>query len=122
MVGGMVESACRSYRSDPRQELQDAEPCDSIARVLGPTQERQHILDMGGLKEFQPTELDERNVAPGQFHLEWPAVMRGAEQDCLYLQRQPGFTVFQNLLDHVVSLIRLVADADEPRPFRRDPI
>jgi protein ImuA len=50
---------------------------------------------MRGFEEFQATEFHERDVAPGQFDLQRPAVMRGPEQDGLMFQpemdaRLPG--------------------------------
>jgi hypothetical protein len=53
-------------------QLHHPKPRDPITRVLYEAQHRQEILDVGGLKEFEPTELDERDVPPRQLDLECP--------------------------------------------------
>ena len=58
-------------------------------------QQSQHVLDMGAVEKFQAAELDEGNVAPGQFDLERAAVMGGAKQHGLLLQRRAALAVFQ---------------------------
>ena len=106
-------------RPDARQQLHDAKTGDAVARVLRPAQQGQHVLDVRGFEKLQSAEFHERNVAPGQLHLERPAVMRGAEQHRLRLEREPGLAVLQNLLHHVARLIGLVAHADQMRPLGR---
>ncbi|MEY9409034.1 CRISPR/Cas system CSM-associated protein Csm3 (group 7 of RAMP superfamily) [Bradyrhizobium ottawaense] len=66
----LVEHALRGRGADARQQMQNAETGDAVARVLGKAQQRQHVLDVRGVEEFQPAELDERNVAAGQLDLE----------------------------------------------------
>ena len=39
-------------------------------------QQRQHVLDMGGVQKLQAAELDEGNVAPGQLDFQRAAVAR----------------------------------------------
>ena len=81
-----IQEAGRGRRPGARHELDHAEPRHPVARVFGPAQERQHVLDVGGLQKLEPAELDERNIAPGQLDLERAAVMGGAEQHRLRLQ------------------------------------
>ena len=71
----------------PGHQLQHAEAGDAVARVFDQAQHRQHVLDVRGLEEFQPAEFHEGNVAPGQFDFQRRAVVRGAEQHRLRLQR-----------------------------------
>src|SRR5262249_16187975 len=54
---------------DARQELDNAKPRHAVARVLRPSQKREHVLDVRGFKEFQAAEFDERDVASCQLHL-----------------------------------------------------
>ena len=54
----------------PGRKLQHAEAGDAVARILGEAQERQHVLDVRGVEEFQPAEFDEGDVAPRQLDLE----------------------------------------------------
>ena len=118
----VVEHALRRSRSDARHQLQHAEARDAIARVLDETQQRQHVLDVGGLQEFEAAELHEGNIAAGQFHFEGPTVMRGPEQDRLLLQRRTALAVLQDAFDDVAGLVGLVADADQMRAFGRIPV
>ena len=65
-----IERAGRGGRSDAGQQLNDAEAGDTVARILGKAQDREHVLDVGGFQELQAAELDERDVAPGQLDFE----------------------------------------------------
>ena len=95
----------------PGQQLQHAEAGDAVARIFGEAQHGQHILDMGGVEEFQAAELDERDVAAGELDLQRPAVVRGAEQHRLRLQQRAGLALLQDLL----------ADISWPARLRRAP-
>ena len=95
-VAGALEGRQRlagGARTHPGQELQDPERGDLVARVLGPAQEREHVLDVRRLEEAQPAVLDERDAAPGQLDLEHGAVVGGPEQHGLLAQRHPGLAV-----------------------------
>ena len=105
----MVQHALRGGRPDAGQELQHAESGDAVARILDEAQQRQQILDVRGVEELQAAELDEGDVAAGQFQLQRSAMVRGAEQDRLLLQRGPAFAVLQHALDDVARLVGLVA-------------
>ena len=98
-------------RADAGQQLQHAEAGDAVARVFGEAQHRQHVLDMGGVEELQAAELDERDVAARQLDLQRPAVMRGAEQHGLRLERGAGLALLQHRLADVVRLLGFVAHA-----------
>ena len=73
-----------------------------------PAQQRQQVLDVRGLQELQAAELHERDVAPRQLQLERGAVVRGAEQHRLPLQRQPAFALQQHLVGHPAGLLGFV--------------
>ena len=81
----------------PGQELQDAEGGESVARVFGPAEDCQHILDMRRLEEAQPAILDVGYVAAGQLQLQGGAVAGGAEQHRLVAQAEAGLAVGQDL-------------------------
>ena len=72
-IGGLrdpVEQARGGGRTDAGQQLNDAEAGDPVARVLGPAQKGQHVLDVGGLEELETAEFHERDVAARQLDLE----------------------------------------------------
>ncbi len=69
-LGHLVEHALGGGGPDARQQMQDAKTGDAVARVLGKAQQRQHVLDMRGVEEFQPAEFDEGDVAAGQLDFE----------------------------------------------------
>ena len=108
--------APRRCRTDTRKQLEHAKARDAVARILGPAQHRQHILDVRGLEELQAAELDERNVAPSEFDLELPRVVRGAEQHRLLAQFHARLAVRQDALDHELDLRRLVGHHGDHRP------
>ena len=76
-------------RPDAGQEPQHPEPRHPVARVLRQPQHRHQVLDVRRLEELQPAELHERDVPPHQLDLQRPAVVRGAEEHRLRLQRHP---------------------------------
>ncbi len=114
-----VEHALRRRRPDARQQLQDAEAGDAVARILDEAQQRQHVLDVGGVEKFQPAEFHERNVAAGQLDFERTAVVGGAEQHRLLLQECALLAIFQHAFDDVARLVGLVAHRDQLRLSRR---
>jgi hypothetical protein len=107
-----------SRRADPGQQLQHAEGGDAIPWVLGEAQHGQHVLDMRGIEELQPAELDERNVAARQLDLQRAAVVRGAEQHRLRLKQRSRLALLQHPLADIIGLLRLVADRHELRLSR----
>jgi hypothetical protein len=54
--------------------MHQPEARDAVARILDKAQQRQHVLDVGGIEKLQAAELDERNVAPGELDFERTAV------------------------------------------------
>jgi len=68
----VIEDALRRAWADAGDQLHDPETRDPITRVLYKSQHRQEILDVGGLEEFEPAQLEERDVPPRQFDLKRP--------------------------------------------------
>jgi hypothetical protein len=85
-----AEGLRRRGRADARQQLQAAERGDAVARVVGPAQHGQQVLDVRRLEELQPAVLHERDVAPHQLELQPVAVVAGAEQHRLVAQQLAG--------------------------------
>jgi hypothetical protein len=71
------------------------------------------------LKEFETAELHERNVAPREFDFEAGAMMRGAEQDSLRLQRDARLAIFENSLDDIARLCRVIRYVNQVGTLRR---
>jgi heavy metal translocating P-type ATPase/RND family efflux transporter MFP subunit len=113
-----VENLLRGGMADAGQDLQNAKAGDAIARILREAQQSEKILHVGAVEEFQPAEFDERNVAAGELQLQHGAVMRGAEQRRLLLQRHAGFARLQHALGDETRLIAFVAHGHELRPLR----
>ena len=108
-LGHVIEHPLRRGGPDARQQMQDAEAGDAVARILDEPQQRQHVLDVGGVEKFQPAEFDEGNVAAGQLDLERPAMRGGAKQHRLMLEQRAFLAIVKHLLDDVAGLIGLVA-------------
>ena len=106
-------------RAEAGQELQEAKAGDAVARVLGQAKAREHVLDVGGLEEFQAAEFHERDVAPRQLELERGAVMRGAEEHRLRLERHARLAILEQRVGDEARLVGLVADGDERAAGRR---
>ena len=95
--------------------MRDAKAGDAVARVLRKAQDRQRVLDMRGVEEFQAAEFDERNVAPRQLQLQRRAVMGGAKQHRLRFQAGPRFAVLEHARRDIARLIGLLADGRQNR-------
>ena len=67
------------------------------------------------LEELQAAEFHEWDVALGEFDLERPRMMRGAEQHRLVLQKRAAFAVFKHAVDDVARLVGLIAHGNEAR-------
>ncbi|SQH17216.1 Uncharacterised protein [Bordetella parapertussis] len=109
-------------RADAGHQLRHPETGQPRARVLGPAQHGQHVLEMGGLEKAQAAEFHERDVAPGQFELQRGAVAGGAKQRRLRLERGPALALRQHLVGHPARLAGFVADAHQLGALRRGAI
>jgi hypothetical protein len=65
-----IQYLLRRGGADPGHQLHHPESGDAVTRILGEAQQSQHVLDVGGIQEFEPAELHERNVAAGKFYFE----------------------------------------------------
>ena len=72
---------------------------------------------MCGLEKLEAAEFHERDIAPRQFDFERRAMMRGAEQHGLLLERDSGLAMLQDPVGHVARLVGLVAHRYELRPL-----
>jgi hypothetical protein len=54
--------------------------------------------------KFEPAIFDERDVAGRQLNLQPPAMVRGAEQDGLVTQIDPGLAMLQDLVGDIVGI------------------
>ena len=81
-VGGdeHVQRPSRGRRTYAVRELEDSEPRDLIAPVVGQAEQRDQILDVRRLQISQPPVLDERDLAACQLQLEHRAVVGGPHQ------------------------------------------
>ena len=86
----VVQRLLRIRGAHARHELQDAESRELIARVVGPAQHGEQVLDVRGLEELEAPVLHERNLALGEFDFQHVAVRAGAEQHRLATQRHAG--------------------------------
>ena len=94
-------------RAHARHQLQHAEPGDPVARIVGPAQHREQVLDVRGLEELEPAVLDVGDVATHQLELEHVAVVGVAEQHGLSPQVDAALATLEHPLDDVAGL-RLV--------------
>src|ERR1700709_1280219 len=93
--------------------MQKTKACDTVARIFDEPQQRQHVLDVGGIEKLQSAELHERDVPARQFDFKRTAVARCPEQNGLLLEERAGFAVLEDTFDNEARLVGLVADADE---------
>ena len=99
----------------PGQQLRDAEAGQAVARVLGPAQAGERVLDVRRLQETQAAELHERDVAAPELDLQRVAVVGGAKQHGLLAQRHARLAPLEDPLDDVGDLRQLVADGGQHR-------
>ena len=72
-VGGIhdqIEKSPRGRRAGSGQELDDAKAGGAVARVLGPAQKCQNVLDVRGFEEFEAAEFDEWDIAARELDFE----------------------------------------------------
>ena len=82
---GRARAAPRSSRR--RDQVHQPKAGHAVARVLDKTQQRQHVLDVGGIEEFQAAEFHEGDIAAGQFDFQRTAVAGGPKQHRLLFQQ-----------------------------------
>ena len=97
--------------------MQQPEPRELVAGVVGEAEEADQILHVRGFEEPQPAVLHVGDTPPRQLELEKIAVVRGAHEHRLLAQRDAFLAMGQDLLAHGVDLRVLVGTAHEPGPF-----
>ena len=90
----------------PGRSWIDAKAGGAVARILGDAQESDHVLDVGRLQKLEAAEFVEGNIAARELDFEDGAVVRGAEQNGLRLERDAGLAALQDSLDDVARLRR----------------
>jgi hypothetical protein len=95
-----------------------AEAGDTIAGVLDEPQQREHVLDVCGVKKLETAELHERDVATGKLYLQRSAVRGRPEKDRLLFEESTFLAGFENALDDLTRLIGLVSHGDQSRLCR----
>src|SRR6185437_3166525 len=100
----MVERAARVARAHAGQELHSAERRQAVARIVGPAQYGEQILDVAGLEKLEAAVFHERNLSSPELDLEDVAVARGAEEHGLLAQRDAGFAALQHLAADTLRL------------------
>ena len=115
-----IEQPRRRRGTDARKEARGAEARHPVARIVGPPQHRQRVLDVRRFQELESAVLHERNVAPGELELQLRAVAPAPEQHRLRLERHALLALLEHVLGHAARLIGFVADRDEARPRRPD--
>ena len=112
-----LHDALGLLRADARQQLEQSQPGDDVAGVLGQPQERHQVLDVGRLGELEPAVLVEGDLLPGQLHLHGQAVVRRPKEDGLLFQGNARLAMPEDLLDDVAGLGVLVGTGDQPGRF-----
>ncbi len=110
-----VQHTGGSRLADSGNQLQHAEPGQAPAWILGKAQQRQQILDMRGLQEFQAAELDERDVAPHELQFERGAVAGRPKQHGLRLEGHAFFALLENAAADPARLLGFVGNQDQLR-------
>ena len=70
---------------------------------------------MRSVEKLQAAEFHERDVSTGQFDFQWSTVRGRAEENRLVLEEGAFLTAFEDLLNDVPRLVRLVAHSDQTR-------
>src|SRR5438445_11510160 len=63
----IIEHPLRRAGTNTRNKMHQPKTGNTIARVLNETEQRQYILDVSGVEEFQTAKLDKRDVPTRQF-------------------------------------------------------
>ena len=108
-----VQDPPGARRADPVEQLQHAKPGQLVGRVVHQAQQREQVLDVGGVEIAQPPVLDERDPPAGQLELQQGRVVAGAEQDRLGAQLDPLLARGQHPLAHLPRLLALVVGEHE---------
>jgi hypothetical protein len=94
--------------SQSARQSQDPEPRNPIRRVLAPSKETDHVLDVRGFEKLEAAYFTNGMLRPDELNLELGAVVGGAEQHRLRFQQRACFPGLEDLLSHVPSLSGLI--------------
>ena len=83
--------------------MHHSEAGDTIAGVLDEPQQGEHIFDVRGVEKLQTAELDERDIATGEFDLKRAAMRRRAEEHRLLFEEGSFLAVFEDALDDIIT-------------------
>ena len=113
------DGPARSDRTDAVEQLQQAEPGQLVARVVGQAERTEQVLHVGGLEVAEAAVLHVRDPTTRQLELQEVAVMGGTHEHCLASQRDPVLPVDEHPFADRGDLRVLVAAADQLRSSRR---
>src|SRR6476660_7346281 len=74
VVSHVIKYPLRRGRTYPGNQVHQSKAGHPVAWVLDKPQQRQHVLDMGGVEELKTTEFDKGDVAPGQLDFQRTAM------------------------------------------------
>ena len=111
------DRAASLHRPDTFEQLQQPEPRQLVARVVGEPEQADEVFYVRSLEKSQAAVLHVGNAPARELELEVVAVMRGANEHGLLPQGDALLAVRQNLLAHGLDLRVFVATADEARSF-----
>ena len=100
-------------RANSLVELQEPEPCQRVRGVVGQSECRQQIFDVGGLDEPQTPILDVRNSSTAELEFEQIRVVCGAHQHRLLFESDALLSMRKKLLADRRNLSILVGTSDE---------
>src|SRR4051794_41762432 len=97
-VGQMIEHPLRRTGTDTGNKMHQPVACNTIARVLDETKQRQYILDVSGIEKLQTTKLDKWDVAAGQLEVPRAAMARCSGKKPPLLPQRAPIPVFHKTL------------------------
>ena len=100
-----VERPPGGDRADAVEQLQHPKPGELVAGIADEPEQRDQVLDVGGLEVAQSTVLDEWDLAAGELELQQVAVMRGPHQHGLVAQLDPLLARLEHPLTDLVGLL-----------------
>ncbi len=111
------DRASGAHRTDSFEQLEETEPRELVARVVGEAEQADEVFHVRGLDEPEPAVLHVRDVAASELELEEVAVVRGTHEHRLLAERDAFFAVRQDAFADRVDLGVLVGAPYEPRSF-----
>ena len=110
-----VERPASGHGPDSFEELEGAEPGESVAEVVGDAEQADEVFDVGGVEVADAAVLHERDPPLGKLELEQTRVMPRPHQRCLLSECGPLLVCAQDLVADLDRLLELVSAVDELR-------